>query len=175
MSTLTIRDVPDELHARLKERAERNRRSLNAETLLMLEQALLLYPEESELRERFLTYGAEGGSPRVRAVAARPGPAPDAEAVRTVLHGRRHRLRALGVRRIGVFGSVVRGEARPDSDLDLVVDFAPAQKTYDRFLALASYLEELFGRPVDLVTREGLSPYIGPRILEEAEFVEVGE
>lgn len=176
MATLTIRDVPDELHARLKERAERNRRSLNAEALLLLDQAVLLYPEESELRERFLAFGDTGGSARLPPGEERARvPALDAEAVRTLLYGRRHRLRALGVRRIGVFGSVARGEARANSDLDVVVDFDPGQKTYDRFLALASYLEELFGRPVDLVTVEGLSPHIGPKILKEAEFVEVGE
>jgi len=53
------------------------------------------------------------------------------------------------------------------------VEFDPAEKTYDRFLSLASYLEELLGRLVELVTTEGLSPYIGPRILEEAEFVTI--
>jgi len=176
MSTLTIRGVPDELHKQLKERAERSRRSLNAETLLLLEQAVYLYPEDSELRERFAALGDVADTrraPSPDAAPGTPGPAPDAADVMALLRDRRHRLRALGVRRIGLFGSVLRGEARHDSDLDLLVEFDPAEKTYDRFLSLASYLEELLGRPVDLVTTEGLSPYIGPRILEEAEFVTI--
>ena len=175
MSTLTIRGVPDELHRRLKERAERNRRSLNAETVLLLEQALYLYPEESELRERFVARGATGfGSSSARDEQPRPGTL-DADTIKSVLEDRRERLRTLGVRRIGLFGSVARHENRPGSDIDFLVEFDPAEKTYDRFLTLASYLEELFGRPVDLATTEGLSPYIGPRILEEAEFVTIGQ
>lgn len=79
------------------------------------------------------------------------------------------RIRALGVRRLALFGSVVRGEARPDSDVDLLVEFAPGQKNIDHFLALAELLEDLLEHPVELVTREALSPYIGPYILAEAD------
>ena len=50
-------------------------------------------------------------------------------------------IRALGVRRLAVFGSVVRGEARIDSDVDLLVEFSPDAKTCDRFLALSELLE----------------------------------
>jgi predicted nucleotidyltransferase len=50
----------------------------------------------------------------------------------------------------------------------LLVEFELGEKTYDRFLALSELLEELLGRPVGLVTPEGLSPYIGPRIRAEA-------
>lgn len=77
-------------------------------------------------------------------------------------------IRQLGVRRLALFGSVVRGEARPDSDVDLLVEFAPGQKSFDRFMALSDLLEELLGRPVELVTIEALSPFIGPHILAEA-------
>lgn len=77
-------------------------------------------------------------------------------------------LRRLGVRRLALFGSVLRDEARADSDVDLLVEFAPGEKSFDRFLMLAELLERLLGRPVDLVTTEGLSPYLGPRILAEA-------
>ena len=78
------------------------------------------------------------------------------------------RIRALGVRRLALFGSVARGEARPDSDVDLLVEFAQGQKNIDHFLALAELLEDLLEHPVDLVTPEALSPYIGPYILAEA-------
>jgi predicted nucleotidyltransferase len=77
-------------------------------------------------------------------------------------------IRALGVERLALFGSVLRGEARPDSDIDLLVRFSRGAKTYDNFLALSELLEERLGRRVDLVTTEALSPFLGPRILAEA-------
>jgi len=77
-------------------------------------------------------------------------------------------VRALGVVRLALFGSVLRGEASPESDVDLLVEFAPGEKSFDRFMALADLLEALFGRHVELVTPEALSPFIGPRILTEA-------
>ncbi|MBM4195050.1 MAG: nucleotidyltransferase family protein [Gemmatimonadetes bacterium] len=80
-------------------------------------------------------------------------------------------IRALGVRRLALFGSVLRGEARPDSDVDLLVQFSPGAKTFDHFLALADLLEECLGRRVELVTTEALSPFIGPRIVAEAQDV----
>ena len=55
-------------------------------------------------------------------------------------------IRQLGVRRLALFGSVVRGEARPDSDVDLLVEFDPGQKSFDRFMTLFDLLEELLGR-----------------------------
>ena len=80
-------------------------------------------------------------------------------------------IRALGVERLALFGSVLRGEARPDSDIDLLVQFSPGAKSFDRFLALSELLERLLGRRVELVTAEALSPFIGPRILAEAQDV----
>jgi predicted nucleotidyltransferase len=80
-------------------------------------------------------------------------------------------IRLMGVRRIALFGSMVRGEAAPDSDVDLLVEFEPGGKSFDRFMALSDLLERLLGRRVDLVTTEALSPYIGPHILAEAEDV----
>jgi uncharacterized protein len=74
----------------------------------------------------------------------------------------------LGVRRLALFGSVLRNEARPDSDVDLLVEFSPGQKSFDRFLALCDLLETLLGHPVELVTIEALSPFLGPHILAEA-------
>lgn len=80
-------------------------------------------------------------------------------------------VRALGVRRLALFGSFVRGEAGAGSDVDILVEFGPEQKTYDRFLELSELLERLLQRSVEVVTTEGLSPYIGPHILAEAEDV----
>ena len=80
-------------------------------------------------------------------------------------------IRALGVARLALFGSVLRGDARPDSDVDLLVQFSQGAKTFDHFLALCELLEERLGRRVELVTTEGLSPFFGPRILAEAQDV----
>ena len=81
------------------------------------------------------------------------------------------RIKALGVRRIGLFGSLVRGEQHKGSDVDLLVEFEPGQKTYDNFIQLSFFLEDLMQRRVELVTLESLSPYIGPHILNEVEYV----
>jgi len=80
-------------------------------------------------------------------------------------------IRELGVGRLALFGSVLRGEARSDRDVDLLVEFRPGAKSFDRFLALSDLLEEILDQPVELVTREALSPIIGPRVRSEAEDV----
>ena len=75
---------------------------------------------------------------------------------------------ALGVGRLALFGSVLRGEARPDSDVDLLVEFRPGEKSFDRFIALVDAVQAALGARVEIVTTEALSPYIGPYILSEA-------
>ncbi|MEX2284408.1 MAG: nucleotidyltransferase domain-containing protein [Gemmatimonadota bacterium] len=77
-------------------------------------------------------------------------------------------IRALGVARLALFGSVLRDAARIGSDVDLLVEFAPGAKSYEHFLLLCELLEQTLGHPVELVTTEALSPFIGPRILAEA-------
>lgn len=83
------------------------------------------------------------------------------------------RLLDAGVRRLGVFGSVGRGEARPESDVDVLVGFSDKARTFDNLYAVGEALEEAFGRPVDLVTEDALSPYIGPHILREVKYVDL--
>lgn len=80
-------------------------------------------------------------------------------------------IRALGVERLALFGSVLRDTSDTDSDVDLLVQFRNGAKTFDRFLALSEILETRLGRRVDLVTTEALSPFIGPRIVAEAQDV----
>jgi predicted nucleotidyltransferase len=96
------------------------------------------------------------------------------EDVLEVLQLHEEELRALGVDRYGVFGSFLHGDVGPDSDVDLLVEFEPDQKTFTNFSSLVFMLEELLGRPVEVVTSESLSPYIGPYILSEVEYVSVG-
>ena len=90
------------------------------------------------------------------------------EKVIALLRAAEPEIRQFGVRRLALFGSVARGEARPDSDVDLLVEFARGQKSFDRFMALSDLLERLLGCRVELVTLEALSPFIGPHILAEA-------
>ena len=61
--------------------------------------------------------------------------------------------RHYGVARLEIFGSFVTGEARPDSDLDLLVTFEPDAKIGLEFVSLGDELEDIMGRPVDLLTR----------------------
>jgi predicted nucleotidyltransferase len=72
------------------------------------------------------------------------------------------------IRRLSLFGSVVRGDFRPDSDMDVLVEFEPGARI--GFLALSRMqreLTDLFRRPVDLVPRAGLKPTIRAHILEQ--------
>jgi hypothetical protein len=90
-----------------------------------------------------------------------------------ILSRHRTRLRNLGVVQIGLFGSFVRGQQRVDSDVDVLVKFNPDQKTFENLMRLSTLLEELLGRRVEVVTTEALSPYIGPHILREVEYVDL--
>jgi len=83
----------------------------------------------------------------------------------------RERIFALGARRVALFGSVARGDASPGSDVDLLIQFDPQEKTLRNFMALSYLFEEILQRRVDMVTTEALSPFIGPHILREAEDV----
>ncbi|NYT21537.1 MAG: DUF86 domain-containing protein [Methanomicrobiales archaeon] len=75
--------------------------------------------------------------------------------------------RLFGIRKIGIFGSFARGTMRPDSDVDIEVEFETGSETWTNFLGLADYLEELLGRPVDLVPRRVLEEYLSADIDEE--------
>lgn len=88
----------------------------------------------------------------------------------SVLEKNQSSLRALGINKIGLFGSFARGEQRPDSDIDLLVEFESGKKTFDNFMELSFFLEEALRSKIDLVTVESLSPYIGPYILREVEY-----
>ncbi len=75
--------------------------------------------------------------------------------------------RDFGVRRIALFGSTARGEARDDSDLDLLVDFETGP-TFDSFMGLKLFLEDHLGRKVHLVTPDTLKPRLRPIVEREA-------
>jgi len=97
------------------------------------------------------------------------GLAPRAEEVLATLARETSALKRFGVRRLSLFGSTARGEARPESDLDFLVDFD--RKTFRNYMGLADFLEGLFGHKVDLVIRETIKPLVRERVLAEAQDV----
>jgi uncharacterized protein len=77
-----------------------------------------------------------------------------------------------GVRKVGLFGSYLRGEQTEKSDIDILVDLDPEKETFDNFMAICDYIDHLFkNEKVEIVTRSGLSKYIGPKILSEVHYV----
>lgn len=78
------------------------------------------------------------------------------------------RIAALyGARNVRIFGSAARGEARPDSDLDLLVEMAPGRTLLD-VIAIEQDLEDVLGRKVDVLTEGAISPYLRETVLREA-------
>jgi len=78
-------------------------------------------------------------------------------------------MRRLGVRRLGLFGSTVRDESRPSSDLDFLVELE--RNSFDAYMDLKFFLEELFQCRVDLVLADTIKPRLREGILKEAEYV----
>ncbi len=74
---------------------------------------------------------------------------------------------SFGIESIGIFGSVSRGEDTADSDIDVLISFSAGQATLSNLVNLGDYLEELFGRKVDLVTERALSSYIRQDVMSE--------
>lgn len=81
------------------------------------------------------------------------------------LEGQKGTLQRLGVRKLALFGSWAREEASSDSDLDFLVEFE--RKTFDSYMELKFFLEDLFHRPVDLVIPETLKERLKDSILKE--------
>lgn len=81
-------------------------------------------------------------------------------------------LQSLGIRNIGIFGSYVRGEQTKTSDIDILIDFEPEKENYDNDMAVYDIIERLFlNERVEIVSKNGLSPYIDPKILSEVLYV----
>ena len=69
-----------------------------------------------------------------------------------------------GIKRIGLFGSYARGEQREDSDIDLLVEFDEGKKSFDNFMDLSFFLEDILGKRIDLLTLESVSQFMRPYI-----------
>jgi predicted nucleotidyltransferase len=94
------------------------------------------------------------------------------EYILAMLRAKRADLSAKGIREVGLYGSYVRNEQTEQSDIDILVDFDPEKETFDNYMAVYELLEKLFKNfKVEVVTKNGLSPYIGPKILNEVQYV----
>ena len=169
--TLTIRGVSDATLRRLRSRAAASRRSLNGELLTILDRAVA--------GESGRTPATPGPDRAVREAA--PAYAESAERAPNLLASvdgaaltevcARHHIVWLAV-----FGSHARGDARPDSDVDVVVDFAPGMTPGFGIVRVADALRPVLGgRRVDLVTRRGLAPRLREQILSGARTLHAAE
>lgn len=77
-----------------------------------------------------------------------------------------------GVTKTGIFGSTARGDDRPESDVDVLVELPPDRLTFRNFMALADFLEDLYGRKVDLLIVGGIDPLIRQDVESEVVWCE---
>ena len=88
------------------------------------------------------------------------------------LRTNKHKLRKFGIRNVGLFGSHINNEQSSESDIDLLIDFEPEKENFDNFMAVYYLFEHIFkNEKIEVVTKNGLSPYIGPKILDEVQYV----
>ena len=80
------------------------------------------------------------------------------------------KLTKFNIKRLALFGSIARGEEKPGSDIDILVEFE-GRSTFDQYMKLRFYLEETFGSHVDLLTRKGIRQEILPAVEKEAIYV----
>lgn len=79
-------------------------------------------------------------------------------------------IKEYGVKRIGLFGSYVRNEQKRNSDIDMLVEFEEEKITFDNYMHLKFFLEDVLGSKVDLVILDDLKPQLKPYILKEVEY-----
>lgn len=94
------------------------------------------------------------------------------EYILTTIRENKKELLRYGILKVGLFGSYVRGDESEKSDIDLLIDFDPDHENFDNYMAVCNILEQLFSNEkLEIVTKNGLSPYIGPKILKEVQYV----
>ena len=92
----------------------------------------------------------------------------DRDEILRMLGEHRETIKSYGVKRLGLFGSAARGEERKTSDLDFVVEFE--KMSFDSYMDLKAFLEELFHRRVDLVLADAIKPRLRENILKDAAY-----
>jgi hypothetical protein len=94
------------------------------------------------------------------------------KALLSIITQNRDVIKSYGVKELGLFGSFVTEKGiHEGSDVDFLVDFEPGCKTFDNFMDLSFFLEEILGRKVELITMQSLSKYLSPHILKQVEHV----
>ena len=94
------------------------------------------------------------------------------EKILNIIKAHKSELSRFGIHEIGLFGSYVRGEQSPESDIDILIDFEPNKESYDNLMATYDYIESIFSNEkIEIVTKNSLSPYLGPKILNEVVYV----
>lgn len=97
----------------------------------------------------------------------------NAEDILSFLSQHVEKLRGFGVQRLGLFGSYVRGEQTPESDMDFLVEFQSREmKTFDNYFDLKFWLEDTFGQENDLVIAENLREEFVPYVMADVKYVE---
>jgi predicted nucleotidyltransferase len=94
------------------------------------------------------------------------------EYILSSIKSKKSEISRYGIRAIGLFGSYARDEQSETSDIDILIDFEPDKENFDNYMAVYDIFEKLFkNQRVEIVTKNGLSPYIGPKILNEVKYV----
>lgn len=111
------------------------------------------------------------GLPILKSVSTEKGIAMSPETrILKIIRRHTHELNAYGVKKVGLFGSFARSGWDADSDIDVLVEFDRGSKTFDNYMDLKFFLEKLFHRKVDLVTKDALKTRIKRRILAEVKY-----
>ncbi len=97
---------------------------------------------------------------------------PNKEFIVSAIKSKKREISKFGIKSIGLFGSYAREEQSENSDIDILIDFDPDKENFDNYMAVYDIIEDLFkDHRVEIVTKNGLSPYIGPEILNEVQYV----
>ncbi len=92
--------------------------------------------------------------------------------IKNQLQQYRDRIAECGVKEIGLFGSYVRGEQHEQSDIDFLISFEENKECFDNLMKAYDLLESIFkNRKIEIVTTNGLRPFLGSNILNEVEYV----
>ncbi len=90
----------------------------------------------------------------------------------SILKTHKSELSKLGVSNVGLFGSYLNDKQTIESDIDLLVDFDPDKENFDNYMAVYDIFENIFkNEKVEIVTKNGLSKHIGPKILSQIIYV----
>lgn len=94
------------------------------------------------------------------------------ENILAVLKAHKPDFSKYGVSKIGLFGSYLHNKQSAKSDIDLLIDFEPEKESFDNYMAVYDMFENLFkNEKIEIVTKNGLSKYIGPEILKDVLYV----